>query len=572
MDRHAAAQVLEQIASFLELKDDDTRFRVRAFRTAAHAVEDFDGDLAAAVASGELMKVKGVGKATFEVIRELVEQGRSTYLETLRAEVPPGMVDLLRIGGLGVARVRVLRTQLGITSMADLEAAAKEGRLAKLPRFGKKSAERVLRGIEYLRRTGEQYLLHHALRQAERFAGLIRAFPGVSAAEVAGSVRRRLELVRDIDIAVATDDPGAVADRVASLPTVAAVVGRGDARFSVQFHSGAPARVHTAPAPLFGHLLVRATGSKTHLELLRAEAGRRGLTLDERGVSASGVAVPCPDEAALYRALGMDVVPAELREGGGEVALALAGKLPRLVERADMQGLLHCHTNYSDGTNTVAELARGCLAAGYRYVGITDHSETASYAGGLKEEDLLRQHEEIDAFNASQQDIRVLKGVEADIRADGTLDYSQDFLDRFDFVIASIHSRFEMDRKAMTERMLKALDDRHTAIIGHPTGRLLLSREPYDVDMDAIIARAAERGAALEINADPHRLDLDWRYCIQAKAAGIPIPIGADAHSIPGLEYVDLGIGMARKAGLTKDDVLNARDVEGFLQHAKNRR
>lgn len=572
MDKNAAAQVLEQIASFIELSGEDAKFRVRAFRNAAHAVAGFEGDFEAAVRSGELLRTRGVGKATFEVIRELVAEGRSSYLETLRQQVPPGLVDMLRIGGLGLSRVRLLHQKLGISSVAELEQAAREGRLSQVPRFGPKSTARLLRGIEYLRRTGEQYLLHHALRQADRLAALIRGLPGVAAAEVAGSVRRRLELVRDIDIAVASDDPALVADRLAALPTVREVVGRGDARFAVQFHSGVPARIHAAPAPLFGHLLVRATGARRHLELLQAAAAARGFTLDERGLSRDGVALACPDESSLYRALGMPLIPPELREGTTEVQLAAANRLPALLERRDMQGLLHCHTNYSDGTTTVAELARGCLDAGYSYVGVTDHSETASYAGGLTEADLIRQHEEIDAFNASQDGIRVLKGIEADIRQDGSLDYSDAFLDRFDFVIASVHSRFEMDKGAMTERMLKAVDNRHTTIIGHPTGRLLLSRDPYAVDMPAVIARAAERGVAIEINADPHRLDMDWRCCADAKAAGVQVPIGADAHSIAGLEYVELGVSMARKGGLTKDDVLNARDVEGFLDHAKNRR
>jgi len=572
MDRHAVAHVLEQIASFIDLKGGDSKFRVRAFRNAAHAVEDFEGDLEDAVASGELLKVKGIGKATFDVVRELVTEGRSSYLETLRADVPEGLVEMLRIGGLGMARIRLLHEKLGVRSIAELEAAARDGRLAKLPRFGPKSAERVLRGIAYLRRTGEQYLLYHALRQAGRLAGLIRSLPGVTSAEVAGSVRRRLELVRDIDIAVATADPGALADRLASLPTVREVIGRGDPRFAVQFHSGVPARIHTAPPHLFGHLLARATGSRAHLEALRRVASGRGLGLDEHGMTRGGTPIPCPDESALYSALGMPVIPPELREGSNEVELALEGRLPRLLERDDLLGLLHCHTSYSDGTNTVAELAAGCLAAGYRYVGVTDHSETASYAGGLTEEDLVRQHEEIDAYNRSQGDVVVLKGIEADIRADGSLDYSPEFLDRFDFVIASIHSRFEMGREAMTERMLRALDDPHTSIIGHPTGRLLLARDPYDVDIGALIERAAQRGAALEINADPHRLDLGWRHCIEARRAEVPISIGADAHSIAGLEYVELGVAMARKAGLEKQHVLNTRDVEGFLRHAQARR
>jgi DNA polymerase (family 10) len=340
----------------------------------------------------------------------------------------------------------------------------------------------------------------------------------------------------------------------------------------VHFDDGMAAKLYVGVPAQFGHLLVRTTGNRAHLEALVRVAAARGLALDERGLSRDGALLPCPDEAALYGALGLQLVPAEMREGLGEVDRAATGALPRLVERGDLQGFVHCHTVYSDGTNTVAELAEACRAAGYRYIGITDHSEAAAYAGGLTEEALLRQHAEIDAFNARSQDIRVLKGIEADILADGALDYTPAFLDRFDFVIASIHSRFDMDEKTMTARVLKALGDPHTAIVGHPTGRLLLQRDPYPLDMHAVIARAAERGVAIEINADPHRLDLDWRLCIEAQAKGVRVPIGADAHSIAGMANVDLGIGIARKAGLTKDDVLNARDLEGFLAHAHARR
>ncbi len=572
MDKHGAAHVLERIADYLELKGEN-EFRVRAYRTAAQAVESFTGDLAEAVHSGTLADVKGIGSATLEIVRECVTTGRAAALENLRTEVPPGLVEMMRISGLGVSKIRTIHQQLGIGTMAELAVAATDGRLAGLPRFGEKTAAKILRGIEFLRRTGEFHLLHHALRQAETFRRAVLGIPGVSGAEVAGSVRRRLELVRDLDLAVAaTIAPADVSARIGALPGIRDVVGQGDATFAVHADDGMAMKLFVGTPAQFGHLLVRTTGNRAHLAALVRMAEARGLALDERGLTRDGALLPCPDEETLYRALGLAWVPAELREGLGEVDRAASGPMPRLVERADLQGFVHCHTVSSDGTNTVAELAEACRAAGYRYIGITDHSEAAAYAGGLAEDALLRQHAEIDAFNAASHDIRVLKGIEADILVDGALDYSPAFLDRFDFVIASIHSRFDMDEKTMTARVLKALDDPHTAIVGHPTGRLLLQRDPYPLDMHAVIARAAERGVAIEINADPHRLDLDWRLCIEAKAAGVPIPIGADAHSIAGLANVDLGVGIARKAGLTKDDVLNARDVEGFLAHADARR
>jgi DNA polymerase (family 10) len=572
MDKHAAAHTLEQIASFLELKGDN-EFRVRAFRNAAQAIASFAGDFDASVRSGALGDTKGIGPATLEVVRELAVSGHSTALEELKRDVPEGLVEMLRIAGLGVTRIRVLHEKLAITTVAELEVAALDGRLADLPRFGRKTAEKILRGISYLRRTGDFHLLHHALRQADPFLRAVRDLPGIAAAEITGSVRRRCELVRDVDIAVASDaGPRAVAEWLAAFRGVRDVVGAGDATFAVHFENGITTKVWVGAPANFGHLLVRTTGNRAHLNALLEVASGRDLVLDAHGLSWEGAPVPCADEGAFYNALGLAFVPPELREGTGEVALAAAGALPRLVERADLKGFVHCHTAYSDGANTVAEIAAACHAAGYQYVGISDHSEASAYAGGLSKDALGRQHEEIDTYNRASPGIRVLKGIEADILENGTLDYDGQFLDRFDFVIASIHTRFEMDEKAMTKRVLKAMDDPHMAVLGHPTGRLLLDRDPYPIDMAKVIARAAERGVAIEINADPQRLDMGWQLCREAKAAGVQIPISADAHNVAGLANVDLGIGVARKAGLTKDDVLNSLDAEGFVGHAAKRR
>ncbi|HWO89061.1 MAG TPA: PHP domain-containing protein, partial [Gemmatimonadales bacterium] len=391
--------------------------------------------------------------------------------------------------------------------------------------------------------------------------------------EVAGSVRRRCELVRDVDIAVAaTASPRELAERLAAFSGVKDVVGRGDTAFTVHFEDGITTDIYAGEPAMFGHLLARATGSVAHLDQLIGVAAARGLELDHRGLRRDGAPLPCPDEATLYSLLGLAWVPPELREGRGEVVLAATNRLPRLVERSDLAGFIHCHTAYSDGANSVAELAAACRDAGYSYLGITDHSESSAFAGGLSEAVIARQHAEIDEFNRGSSGIRVLKGIEADILADGTLDYGPEFLARFDFVIGSIHTRLDMDERLMTERVLRALDDPQLAILGHPTGRLLLDREPYPIDMHAVIRKAGERGVAIEINADPHRLDLDWRLCGEARRAGVPIPIGADAHSIAGLANVELGIAMARKAALSRDDILNARDVDGFLAHVEARR
>lgn len=571
MGKHAAVQVLESIASILELKGENP-FKVRAFSNAAHALEAYPGELSQALVSGELAKLKGIGRATLDVVSEVVRTGQSSALAALQREVPAGLVEMLRISGLGPTKIRALHQQLGIATVAELEAASRDGRLAGLPRFGDKTAQKILRGIEFLRRANAFRLSHHAARTAEQLRRAVQPIGGVERVEIAGSVRRRAEIVRDVDLVVACR--GAAPDLRARLGAAALAADLPTAASSVSFRleDDTPADVYFAPPESFGHALLWATGSPKHLERLAAHAAVCGYRLDRDGLWRDDGAVPCPDEQALYTALGLAWIPPELREGGDEVARAAAGTLPRLVEREDLAGALHCHSVYSDGANTVAELAGACRASGYRYLGISDHSQAAAYAGGLSEEDVARQHQEIDALNREGGGFRILKGIEADILADGMLDYGPDVLDRFDFVIGSIHSRMEMDEATMTRRVLQAMDDPHLTMLGHPTGRLLLSRDPYRIDVHAVIARAAERGVAIEINGDPHRLDLDWRLCAEARDAGVALGIGTDAHSLAGLEHAALGVGVARKGWLERGDVLNTRDADGFLAYARARR
>jgi DNA polymerase (family X) len=321
-----------------------------------------------------------------------------------------------------------------------------------------------------------------------------------------------------------------------------------------------------------GAVLVQATGSEAHLRDLASRAAERGFSLNAAALWRGSQFVATPDEETFYQALGLTLIPPELREGTGEVASAAKEELPRLVEQRDIKGFLHCHTSYSDGSTTVEQLAQACQAAGYDYLGVTDHSQAATYAGGLQAEDLSRQAEEIDQVNQRLQGFRVLKGIEADILQDGTVDFEQRVLERLDFVIASVHSRFNMGEKEMTARILAAMDNPYLTIIGHPTGRLLLSRDPYPIDLDAVMDKAVQTGVALEINADPHRLDLDWRLVQQARKRGVAISIGADAHSVGGLGYMEYGINMARKGWLGPGDILNARPVGEFVAYARRRR
>ena len=569
MDKKAVADVLEQIAAFLELKGENP-FRIRAFRTASRAIAGFNGDLRLGLEDGSLAAAKGVGPATLQIAAELINTGRAGMLEELREQIPPGLVEMLSIAGLGVAKIRQIHDVLGIDSLPDLEAAALDGRLAKLPRFGPKTSENILRSIAFLRQASAYRLSHHAADEAEGLRTALAKLPGVTAAYTAGDVRRRSEVVRDLVMVLVADvAPGDLFKRLSQHPGVHEFAGQDERRLTLRFAGGASAQIIVTTAVNVGAVLVQATGSEEHVTGLARHASARGLALTGAALWRGSEFVYTPDEASLYKALGLAYIEPELREGRGEIAAAERGELPRLVERGDLRGFLHCHTKYSDGSNSVEELALACKAAGYQWIGITDHSQAAAYAGGLKPDDLLRQADEIDAVNTRLEGIRVLKGVEADILADGQVDFEERVLERLDFVIASIHSRFNMTAAEMTARLLAAMDNPYLTIIGHPTGRLLLSRDPYGLDLDLVIEKAAANRVALEVNADPHRLDLDWRELKRVRDGGVMVSIGADAHSIAGIGHVDYGIGIARKGWLGKQDILNTRSADEFTAWAR---
>src|SRR6266550_2866140 len=534
MDKHAVRQTLDQLAALLVVKGENAA-RVRAVQQAARS--------------------------------ELLATGRSSTLDELREQVPPGLAEMLRIPGLGAAKIRQIHESLAIESLAELEAAAGDGRLAALPRFGSKTAENVRRGIAHLRQASPLRLFHRAHEEldAVRRALADLGGTGVLRVEIAGAVRRRCEVIGALDLIAVHEGQAAreaLVRRLGQAPGVTEIAGR-EGSVTLRFASGTLVDVLLTTPDRFGLDWIRATGSPAHVAGLESRARAMGVSWS----------APFPDEPSLYRALGLAWVPPELREGNGELEAAARGDggLPRLVEQSDLRGLLHCHSNYSDGTVTIADWAAACHAAGYKWVGITDHSKSAPYGGGLGAEDVARQHLEIDAVNARVSGLRVLKGVEADILADGTLDYGPDVLDRFDFVIGSIHSRFGMSQAEMTRRVLTAMDDPHLAILGHPTGRLLLQREPYAIDLEQVLAKAAARGIAVEVNADPHRLDLDWRMVRRARELGVALSIGADAHSTSGMTNVAVGLGIARKGWLEPDQVLNTRDADAFLAFARAR-
>ena len=575
MDSRSAAHVLSQIGALLQVKGEQ-KFKARAYAGAARSLIALDtDDLAPLLRSGELADTPGIGPATLSVVRELVETGESSYLNKLREGMPEGFLDLLRVPGLNVAKVQLVHDTLGVETIEDLERVAHNGQLADLPKFGKKTAEKILKGIEILRRNAHLQRFPAAIIEAHMLLANVVKHPDVSHAEVAGSIRRHNEVVADIDMVVeCSADPTKVAASFARSPGVAESKTREDrGSVDIRFADGTHLDMHCVTKADYPVALWRATGSSAHVEEMNILAQARGFEIRANSlIKNDGTRVKLEDERSFFTALDLEPIPPELREGMGEIETAARRELPQLVTFDDLRGVLHCHSVYSDGTATIEEMANAARERGWDYLGISDHSESAFYAGGLKRDKILLQHDEIDRLNAQMQGFRILKGIEADIMADGRLDYDPQILDTFDYVIGSIHSRFSMDGEAMTKRVLIALDDPRLTILAHPTGRLLLSREPYAIDVEAVLEKAVQVGVAVELNADPHRLDLDWRYCRQAKELGVTIAIGPDAHSTAGLDNVHFGIGMARKAWLEAGDILNTRSAEDVLAFVRKRR
>jgi DNA polymerase (family 10) len=558
-----AAHVLSQIAAYLELKGEN-QFKVRAYEGASRGLLALNvDDLTPLYESGELGKVRGLGPATLAVVRDLIETGESAYLEQLRDSMPAGLLEMLRVPGMTPQRIHKVYDELQVQSIEELEAAARDGRLTRIPKWGPKTAEKILAGIATMRAQGSARLYQHAMVEANALLQAVRSHPDVQRAELGGALRRRLEIARSVDIVASCKrDPVGVAQSFTRTAGVTEASGTG-ASVSIGFADGVHLELHCVPPELFTVAWWRVTGSDEHVaEVASLLAGRQ----------TSLAARPFTDEPEFYAAAGLDFIEPELREGLGEVAAAKAHELPALVEYADIRGALHCHTVYSDGRHSIRDMAAAAQQRGWSYLGITDHSEAAFYASGLTRDRVRQQHDEIDELNATFGGFRLLKGIEADILADGHLDYGDAVLDTFDFVVASIHGRFSMDGAKMTDRVLRALDDPHLTILGHPTGRLLLSREPYAIDLEAVFAKAKEVGAAVELNADPKRLDLDWRHLRRAKELGVTVAIGPDAHSTTSLENVRNGVGFARKAWLERPDILNTRTADHVLAFARARR
>src|SRR5262245_8324974 len=576
MDKHAVAIVLEEIGTLLEIQGEN-RFKARAFTGAARAVEKLEASLDQVVRDGRLQDIAGIGPATAEVIRELVATGTSQYYRTLREQTPSGLLELLAVPRLGATRIRQLHDELGIETLDDLEHAARDGRLARVKGFGEKTGQRILEGIAYVRSTTARRRYADAIELGERLCGFAATLPEVQRAELTGELRRGCETVAAIDVIIAIEPAHAqeAVQTFLALPGITRADTSADQEAVARLGDGIELRLIWARPGEFATRWLFTTGSAEHVTALNERANSLGLELSASGLNRGGQRVDVADEDGLYRALDLAYVPPELRESGGEVQAAAASKLPVLISYADLHGCFHNHTTYSDGKATVAQMAEAALERGWRYLGISDHSQYASYAGGLSPDDLRRQHIEIDAWNEKQgKKLWLFKGIEADILPDGTLDFDDrpDVLGRLDFVIGSIHSAFGLSAEDQTRRFLRALANPYLTILGHLTGRLLLARQGYGVDLERVFAAAAERNVAIEINSDPRRMELDWRHWPRAKEMGVRTAINPDAHAPRQLDFVHYGTVIARKGWLEKGDVVNTwtlADVKKFFRQAR---
>lgn len=560
------AKVLEEIAVLLELSGENP-FKARSYTTVARAIDHGDFDLATLAQEKRLREIKGVGDAIESKLEELVTTGKLEYHEALRSQFPKTLFDLFKIPGLGAKRIKQLYDELGIDSLASLEKAAREGVLAAQKGFGDKMAQKLLEGIAFARQHEGQYHLHVAMREAADLKAHLESHPSVVRIEIAGSLRRRKEVIKDIDIVASSTDAEALMTHFLGYTRVRTVTNHGETKSSVILEPGIAADLRVVTDEQFPSALNYFTGSKEHNVVMRQRAKERDLKLNEYGLFRKDLRVPCDDEAAIYNSLGLSYIEPELREDMGEFD---AARLPALVERNDLKGLVHCHTTYSDGANSVEHMAQAALDRRYTYIVISDHSQSAGYAGGLPPDTVAKQHREIDGLNKKLKGIRILKGIESDIRADGSLDYDDDVLATFECVIASVHSKLDMTEKEATARLIKAIENPYTDILGHPSGRLLLSRQGFSFDTDKVFDACLRNKVAIEINANPHRLDLDWRLVRRGRDRGLKFSIGPDAHTADGMNDVLFGIAMARKGWLEPGAVINCMDLEGFVSWRKS--
>lgn len=570
MSNKEIAQILQEIAEMMELKGDNP-FKIRAYYNGARIVDGLSQDIGQIVKEGTLREIKGIGEGLASAITELVKKGKCAVHQELKKSLPKGILNILSIPGLGPKRAKLLYDQLGVKSIAELEEACHKNRLSKLDRFGEKSQANILEAIKNFNKSAGSFLFSQAYEESKQFLQYMKKAKDIIRIEIAGSLRRRNEIVHDVDILISTNKPKPIHERFCSYPQVVNVLAKGDTKSSVVLKSGLQADLRTVSDHEFPYALYYFTGSKEHNVAVRTIAKRVGLKISEYGIFKGKKLIPCKDEADIFKTMKLSYVPPEIRENVGEIEIARKNEIPNLIEEKDIKGVFHVHSTYSDGTASLENMIKEAEELGYEYIGISDHSQTAVYANGLSVNRLKKQQKELGQLEKKYK-IRIFRGTESDILGDGSLDYPDKILDSFDFVIGSIHSRFKMGEEEMTKRIARAMKNPYMTFWGHPTGRLLLERNGYTVNFDVLFETAKKHGVIVEINAHPSRLDLDWRHCRSAKEKGIHFSINPDAHSTRGLSDVHFGVGIARKGWLEKKDVVNTMSVSEMEQFLKNRK
>lgn len=562
----AVSALLNEMAFLLELSGENV-FKVKAYQNAAQIVLEGAGNFPLFIKLAREGQVKGVGSQLSEKIATLYQRGVLPELEELRARFPESLKEMSRIAGLGPKKIKVLFEELGVCNIEQLEQACLSEKVAGLKGFGRKTQEKILSGIEQLKAFSGQFLLSTALDKAEDLSSFLKAEGGVRKIEIAGSIRRHNEIVRNVNLlALAADGAGAL-QALAQHREVKQVLRREEEYLLVLLTNKLPVELWlTGDESEFSAMQRYLTGSREHNLALKKVAEEKGYDLTEKALLKDGRKIKLTSEGVIFEELGLRYIPPELREDRGEIQKArlVADDTFDLITLKDLKGLLHVHTTYSDGRNTLRQMALAAKERGYEYLGVSDHSKSAAYAGGLSIEAVKEQHAEIEALNKELKPFRIFKGIETDILADGSLDYPPEVLKSFDFVIASVHSYMNMAEEEMTGRILRAIQGPYTTILGHPSGRLLLERAAYPVDIEALLAASAKYQVMMELNSNPHRLDLDWRHLRRAKELGVKIAIGPDAHSVEGLDDICYGVGIARKGGLNKDDVVNCLPCGAF--------
>jgi DNA polymerase (family 10) len=567
-------EVLDHLAQLLELRGENP-FKIRAYTRAARVLETLSEPLERLVESGRLGEVEGIGQAIKEKVTELVTTGHLAYYEELVASFPSSLFELFELQGLGAKKIKILYDVLKLASISDLEAACKAGKVAELDGFGEKSAANILKAITFYQEHAGLFRIDQVTLLAEQLLADLRAHADVVQCQAAGSFRRSKEALGDLDLLVSSKNPEAVSQFFVQHSLVREILAHGPTKASVQLESGIQCDLRVVKPGEFPFALIYFTGSKEHNIRLRNRALEQGWSLNEyRYNPQEGSLEPPPihDETELYASLGLSYIPPELREDRGEIAAAAAGSLPRLLELTELRGTFHCHTTASDGKNTLREMVLAAQELGLDYLGIADHSKSSYQANGLNEARLLQQQEEIRKINEEHASFRLFAGTECDILKDGSLDFSDEILASLDYVIASVHSSFGLSESIMTDRIIRAIQNPYVTMLGHLTGRRFFTRDPYPVNVPAVIEAAAATGTFIELNASPYRLDMDWRWWSLAKEKGVKCVINPDAHSIHGLQNLKYGCAIARKGWLTKEDVVNTLPLAKMISYLEKKR